>query len=375
MSRYTKKKFKSVLIVRKQIDSWFWDKYGINGYNGCEHACLYCDSRSAKYHLPGDFANDIVVKEDIAVMLDERLSKSRKLLPDVVAMSGASDPYHPAEGIYKNTLKCLEVLRKHKFPVHIITKSPLVLRDLDILDQIGKDTWCTVSVTVTVSDEETAQFLEPRAVSPRERFNIISEIKEKSKHIQTGVLLIPVIPVLGDSLSKLQDHVIKTKQSKADYLLFGGAMTLRDQQAKWYLNHLASKYPEAIREYEKIYQFTYQPEGYTGKYSAAQTYNKSVNLNILQLCKNTGLDIAIKRFLPQDFRYYNYSISEKILNEARIEFLLGKNKTEWYVDGLRIQELNDSIHNLFLMNQLGTLPFVNENLEIFINNEFNKDSS
>ncbi len=139
MVNYQEKEYKSILNKHKFIDSWFWNRYGINPYNGCQFGCVYCDSRSEKYHLPTDFENDIIIKKDVSSMLDKRLTNARALLPDVVAFSGACDPYQPAEAKFKNTRQCLEVLEKHKYPVHIITKSKLVLRDLDLLEKIGSN--------------------------------------------------------------------------------------------------------------------------------------------------------------------------------------------------------------------------------------------
>ena len=87
MITYTEKEFKSILNIRKFIDHWFWDKYGINPYNGCQFGCIYCDSRSAKYHLPEDFENNIIIKKDAELILDKRLKNARTLLPDVVGIS------------------------------------------------------------------------------------------------------------------------------------------------------------------------------------------------------------------------------------------------------------------------------------------------
>jgi DNA repair photolyase len=146
MATFTEREAKpSVLIVRKLIDGWFWEKYGINPYNGCQFGCVYCDSRSQKYFLPFDFENDIVVKTNIGPVLDRRLTNARKLLPDIVGLGGTTDPYQPAEAVYHNSRSCLEVLAKHRYPAHVITKSRLVLEDMDLLERIGQDTWCAVS--------------------------------------------------------------------------------------------------------------------------------------------------------------------------------------------------------------------------------------
>ena len=366
MVTYTHKEFKSILIKRKFIDNWFWDRYGINGYNGCEHSCIYCDSRSAKYYLPADFENDIIVKKNVKEMLDNRFSNASTLLPDIVAMSGASDPYHPAEAKFKNTLQCLEVLEKHKYPVHIITKSKLVLRDLEILEEIGKNNWCCVSVTITTANSRTAKFLEPRVSSPPERFNIIKTIKNKTRHIQAGVFLIPVIPFLCDSDEELENMVRTTKESKCDYILFGGAMTMRDNQALWYLKHLRQKYPGLIRKYEELYQFQYNPEQYNGTYGADKTYNILINRKLLDNCKKYKLPFRIKRFIPDDFRKLNYIISEKLLNHAYYLQMTGQIWSNIHWAGMNIQNLKESVADIAGRNEFRKIRNVDSRIETYI---------
>ncbi|MEW6621027.1 MAG: radical SAM protein [bacterium] len=309
--------FKSILNKNKYIDSWFWDRYTINSYNGCQFGCVYCDARSEKYHLPTDFENDIVVKKDAALMLDKRLTNARTLLPDVVALSGTSDPYQPIEAKFKNTRQCLEVLKKHKYPVHIITKSRLVLRDLDLLEEIGKQTtWCTISITITTTNSEIARFLEKRAPLPQIRFAMIKTIKEKTENIQAGVLFIPVVPYLCDSDEILEEMVKKSKEVGADYILIAGGMTMRDLQAKWFLKHLKERYPELIERYEELYNFKYNPDFYDGDYEPTKDYIINLHKKIFALCEKYKIAYRIKRFIPQDFRKKSYLVAENLLNDA-----------------------------------------------------------
>lgn len=132
------------------------------------------------------------------------MSRTRTLLPDVVAIGGTTDPYQPAEVKYDNIRQCLAVLERHQYPVHVCTKSTLVLRDLQLLESIGKYNWCTVSVTITTADPAKAGFLEPRAPAPEARFGIIRQIKDAAVHVQAGVLLMPVVPLLCDSPEDLE---------------------------------------------------------------------------------------------------------------------------------------------------------------------------
>jgi len=366
MVTYTEREFKSILIVRKYIDSWFWDRYGVNPYQGCQFGCIYCDSRSAKYRLPMDFENDIIVKKDPAGMLDGRLSRARKLLPDVVAMSGASDPYHHAEARFESTRRCLEVLDKHAYPAHILTKSRLVLRDLDLLEGIGRKSWCCVSVTITASDPDTARFLEPKSPLPQTRFNVIRTIKEKTEHIQTGVLLIPVVPGLGDSDEDLEALVREAKEAGADYVLFGGAMTMRDQQALWFLKHLVESRPELLGLYEELYDFAYDPALYGGAYTAKENYNKEIARKFLALCEEYDTPIRIRRFIPDDYRADNYRIAEKMLNESYRLMVTGKAWKSLHWTGMNIQNLREPLAEVAARGELRGIRNVNERIESFI---------
>ncbi|MHA1369969.1 MAG: hypothetical protein ACTSWN_02680 [Promethearchaeota archaeon] len=102
MATYQLKKFKTILNKLKYIDSWFWCRYTLNPYSGCEHNCCYCDARSRKYYLHEDFESVIYVKQDADKILDSRLTRARVLLSDVVSIGGTCDAYQPAEKRFRN---------------------------------------------------------------------------------------------------------------------------------------------------------------------------------------------------------------------------------------------------------------------------------
>lgn len=366
MTKFTKKQFKTILNKHKFIDNWFWTRYGLNPYNGCQFGCVYCDSRSNKYYLPSDFENDIIVKTNVGEMLDKRLSKARTLLPDIVGTGGTTDCYQPAEKEFKNTRQCLEVLAKHKYPVLVGTKSTLVLRDLDILDQIGQNTWSCVSLTITTTNAKTARFLETRAPSPQERFKVISTIKQKAKNIQVGVWLIPVVPFLTDSDEDLETMIRTSKESGADYIILGGGMTLRDSQALWFLQHLKNKFPELITKYETLYGFKYDPNNYTGSYGPTGNYSKKINQRCFELCKKYHLPYRIKRFIPDDYRKMNYLLAEQLLNKAYELQALGKAHSQIFWAGQNIQNLKESIVEIAKRGELKKIRNVDEKIESYI---------
>jgi DNA repair photolyase len=244
--KYIPKKFKTILNRYRFIDSWFWCRYGINPYNGCEFACTYCDSRSHKYHLQPDFDHTIYIKTDVGVVLNHRIKHARTP-PDVVAIGGTCDAYQPAEARYKNTRQCLDVLLRYNYPVFISTKSTLILRDLDLLSQIAKESWCAIGVTIITLDEKICKFLEPNAPSADERIEVISEVKKDYPEIQVGVNFIPIVPLLCDSDGNMESVVKATKERGANFIFFS-TMTMRNNQAKWFMEDTGRRVSGSGRE-------------------------------------------------------------------------------------------------------------------------------
>lgn len=360
--QYIKKDYKSIINKFKFIDSWFWCKYSLNPYNGCEFACTYCDSRSHKYHLQPKFDQVIYVKNNVKNMLDQRLTRARTLLPDVVSMSGTCDPYQPAEEEFMNTRQCLEVLVKHKYPVGICTKSTLVTRDIDLLKKIVDNNWSAVSITITTLDHDLAQFLEPRSPSPDERLETITKLK-KANISQVGVNFMPIVPFLCDSDENLESVTKAVKAAGADFILFGG-MTMRDNQARWFLTQLKKKYPELVAKLIKLYNGTYSDAlGYQGKYSPPNNYYKKLMRKSIDLCKKYDINYRMKRFIPNDFRRINYTLAEQFLNESYLFQCTNKPWTNLFWAGQNIQNLKESIVDVAARGELLSIRNVDKVLE------------
>jgi len=231
---------------------------------------------------------------------------------DVFCIGGTTDPYQPAEEVYKISQQCLEVLYSNGFPVHICTKSDLILRDIELLEKIAKKTWCSVSVTITTDNEDIAKNIEPNAPSPNNRFKIFETIKEIAPKIQTGMLMMPLVPSLNDSESDIYRMVKKAASSGADYILFGAALTMRDRQALWFLNEMKKKYPEIISTLERLYNFEDNSQTYSGNYTANTNYTALKNKIFYQAAQKEAIKTRIPRFLPADFRGLNYALAEQI---------------------------------------------------------------
>ena len=256
---------------------------------------------------------------------------------------------------FLNTRKCLETLATHKVPVHIVTKSDLVLRDLDVLQEIAQNNWCTVSITLTNLDDEKSKFLEKRSPSPKKRLKAVEEIKKKAPQIQTGFLNIPIIPYLSDNPIELEELIEEMCNTGGDYMLFGGGMTLGKCQAEFFLKQLEKEYPNLVEKYEHLYQFQWSGNDYSGNYNALPSYTIGKNELLIELCAKHNLPFRIKRFTPNDYRRENYIIAERLLNRSYINQCQGKEYLNDFWAGQEIQNLDVSILNLYEFGQLDTL--------------------
>ena len=149
---------KSILRKRKKIDSWFLSHYGMNLYRGCAHNCAYCDGRSEKYRVNGDFGAEITAKVNAPELLQKSLDPrgKRKPFPNGYIMlgGGIGDSYQPCEEKLGLTRKTLKVLAQHSFPIHILTKSCLVERDLDLIREINARSRAIVSMSFSSVDDQ-----------------------------------------------------------------------------------------------------------------------------------------------------------------------------------------------------------------------------
>jgi DNA repair photolyase len=188
---------KTILARNDSPDVCF--ERSVNPYRGCEHGCIYCFARPTHEYLGFsaglDFESKIMVKMEAPQLLEAELS-SLKWQPQVIAMSGVTDPYQPVERRLKLTRGCLEVLAKFRNPVGIITKNHLVTRDVDILSELASFDCVIVNVSVTSLDVKLQQILEPRTSIPSARLDAISKLTAAG--VPVGVMVAPIIPGLTD---------------------------------------------------------------------------------------------------------------------------------------------------------------------------------
>lgn len=238
---------KQLLSSHARPDPWFGLRYTFNIYRGCKHGCIYCDSRSLCYGIE-DF-DEILVKVNALERLADELA--RKRIKGLVGTGSMSDPYGPVEADLRLTRGALEIVARHGFPLHLITKSDLVVRDADLLARIAADTACYVSFTITTTDDALAEIVEPRAPSPARRLAAIRALSAAG--VTTGVTLMPVLPYLEDTEENVRDVVIGAAEAGATYVILAFSMTMRDRQRDYYYAALDRHWPGLSERYRRRY--------------------------------------------------------------------------------------------------------------------------
>lgn len=243
---------KSILSKLKGApDPFFGITYSMNLYRGCQHQCIYCDSRSKVYGV-GDLSH-IRIKKNALSLLDKALN--RRLIKATVGTGSMNDPYMPIEKSELLTRKALELLALRNFPVHVITKSDLVLRDIDILKEIGK-IYSAVSLTITTADDELSKKIEPGAPVSSDRFKALKQLSLAG--IYCGVILTPVLPYLTDNEENIREIISRAKDSGVSYILCWMGMTQREGQREYFHQQLDEKFPGLKQKYIRQFGNNYE---------------------------------------------------------------------------------------------------------------------
>jgi DNA repair photolyase len=238
---------KVLLSHVKQPDTWFGLKYNMNLYRGCQHRCIYCDSRSECYGIE-DFDGEVLVKANAIELLREELA--RKRVKGTIGLGSMNDCYMPLERELNLTDRALALIAQFGFMVHVMTKSDLVLRDLDTLEEINQR-YATVSFTITTADDELGKKLEPGAACVSDRFKAMRAIADGG--IQTGVSLMPVLPFIEDNEENITAIVRQTREHGGSYVIPSFGMSLRDRQRAYYYDKLDKLFPGLRQKYERVY--------------------------------------------------------------------------------------------------------------------------
>jgi DNA repair photolyase len=227
---------------------------GMNIYRGCSHGCIYCDSRSNCYQMKHDF-EDIEVKTNAPELLEEALRKKRKKC--MIGTGSMSDPYLPLEKELGYTRKCLAIIDKYGFGLSILTKSDLILRDLDLLVSISQKSKCVVAITLTTYDEVLCKKIEPNAATTRERFEVLKIMRDNG--IPTVVWLSPILPYINDTEENIRGILGYCVEAQVKAILcFGMGLTLREGNREYFYANLDRLFPGLKEKYIRQFGNAYQ---------------------------------------------------------------------------------------------------------------------
>lgn len=258
---------KSALTYNQSPDIPF-DR-SVNPYRGCEHGCVYCFARPGHAYLdlsPGlDFESRLFYKAHVATILKNELQKPNYHC-DTIALSPNTDCYQPLERRLGLTRQILDVLNRCHHPVSIITKSALVLRDMDLLVGLAERNLVSVLVSVTTLDPRLSARLEPRASAPHRRLQIIEKLSEAG--IPTGVLFAPLIPFINDNeIESILDTCQQRGARSASYVLLRLPLEVKDLWIEWLHTH----YPDRAKRVMKILHDTREGKAYDPTFGKRMT--------------------------------------------------------------------------------------------------------
>ena len=228
---------KSIISTNSSPDISF--NRSINPYRGCEHGCIYCYARPSHAYWgysPGlDFERVIFLKPEADRLLEQEFSRP-KYRPEPIMIGANTDAYQPLERSEETTRKLLKVFRRYQHPLSLITKSAMVLRDLDILGPMGRDNLARAAISLTTLDRKLARAMEPRAAAPHRRLDAIRGLAEAG--VPVTVMTAPIIPGLNDhEIEALLEAAAEAGASGAGYVLLRLPLEIKDLFAEWLAVH------------------------------------------------------------------------------------------------------------------------------------------
>src|SRR2546429_9063619 len=228
-------------------------KWSLNPYMGCVHRCTFCYVRHFEHRSerPSDerYGQSIRVKTNVAEVLRRELSRP-SWIRESVAIGAATDPYQPAEGRYRLTRACLEALADASNPFSIITRGPMIVRDLDVLVEAARRASVSVTFSVPTIDMDVWRRTEPGTASPHQRLRALKELVDAG--IKTGVGMAPILPGLSDKPEMLAE-VVRAARAAGATGVWANLLYLKPGTREHFLSALADDWPELVPEYERLY--------------------------------------------------------------------------------------------------------------------------
>jgi len=292
------------IITRNESPDIGFDR-SINPYRGCEHGCIYCFARPTHAYQglsPGlDFESKLFVKPDAAELLRKELADP-KYKPRMIAMGTNTDPYQPIEKKWRVTRDILEVLREAGHPVGIVTKSALVMRDIDILSEMAERNLAKVALSITTLDPKLARAMEPRAPTPQRRLATVRALSNAG--IPTAVMVAPIVPAINDSeIERILDAAKAAGAEDAGYIMIRMPLEIKDLFREWLHEHFPGKEKHVI----SLVRDLHGGKDYDSSWGERQTgngpYAWSIGRRFELACERLGLNktrarLTIAHFQP-----------------------------------------------------------------------------
>jgi DNA repair photolyase len=243
-------------------------KWSINPYRGCYHQCRFCYARRTHQFLDEDgverWGSRIYAKVNAPAVVRTELAK-RTWKHEHVAIGTVTDPYQPLEGTYRLTRGILEALRDYETPVGIVTRSPLVVRDIDVLQQLARIAGAQVSVSIATLDDNLAREIEPTVAPPHQRLRAVTMLAEAG--ITVNVALAPVLPRITDSQANIE-AVVRAARDAGATNVWHNALHLHEITRDAFFGYLREHKPELIAEYATLYKGKYAPRAISDEIDA-----------------------------------------------------------------------------------------------------------
>ena len=255
------------IITRNKSPDISFDQ-SINPYRGCEHGCIYCYARPTHCYLGHsaglDFETKLYAKTNAAELLEQELAR-KSYKPAVIALGTNTDPYQPIERERRITRSILEVLERTGHPVGIVTKSALVVRDVDILSRMAARGLAKVALSVTTLDRHIARAMEPRATTPAKRLEAVHTLSEAG--VPVSVMVAPIVPGLTDSeIERILEAARKAGATEAGYVLLRLPLELKDVFREW----LQEAFPDRANRVINLLRSMHGGEDYTPEFGRRQ---------------------------------------------------------------------------------------------------------
>lgn len=374
--RYETIQAKTLLSKPIYGDAWFHSNRSMNSYRGCEHGCVYCDGHCQYYRID-NFYTHIRIKENAPQVLRRELERAKfrsqskmqsetlvrflseqdksKVIDQgprkiIVGVSGGvSDAYQQAEEEYRITRQVLETLHDFRLPVFILTKSNRVLRDLDLLKEMHKQSFVSVCFSITLHNEKMRSIFEPKSSATWERFEALKQIRKAG--VYGGVMAYPIIPTVGDTWENMRGLAKEAKKVGAEFILFAGMTLKPGRQKEYFFNVVRRQVPQVYDRLQQIYA-----NNHTYGYPILDRLPANAMVQGYKICCELGISDRSIRHMTSDEPEANLRVLNRLLDFVFYRsMVLGKPKRSWFPYSELAIKIEKGVTDLIELQQQGLL--------------------